>query len=159
MSYSWKFILIRSVVIILAIATGIVIFSYIFRPYVLEPTCLVDTESCVRIAYYNYKNSVLAHMRNTGIWVWYNGFKAFVFGQIVGEICKDSKKFSPAYTINTDTGVKEGYECVTPLETLIEYYKEKGSKMKYIYIRVKDQDNFDVYAVLNLLRNKKIISF
>jgi hypothetical protein len=158
MSYGWKFIVIRLFVIILAIATGIVFVNYVISPYVLEPTCLLNTASCVRIGYYNYKNSVLVHMRNTGIWIWYNGFKAFVFGQIVGEICKEKDKYSPAYAINTDTGLKEGYECVTPLETLIDYYKKRGD-MKFIFLRVRDRENFDVFGVLNLLRNKKIISF
>lgn len=158
MSYNWKFVVIRLFVIVLAIATGIVLFSYVFRPYVLVPTCLVDTVSCVRVGYYSFKNSALAHMRNTGIWIWYNGFKAFVYGQIVGELCKDKEKFSPAYAINTTTGLKEGYECITPLETLISYYKKRG-EMKYLYTRVENREDFDVYAVLNLLRDKKIIIF
>lgn len=161
MDYSLEFIGIRLGVIVLAIFTGIVIYSYLIYPYVLEPICLVNTNSCIRIAYYSFKNSALAHMRNSGIWVWYNGYKAFVFGQNVGNICAEkdgTTKYEPAYAINTSTGEKEGYECVTPLESLIDYYKQRG-KMKFIYTRVNDRENFDVYDVLNMLKNKNIIVF
>lgn len=97
-------------------------------------------------------------MRNTGIWIWFNGYRAFVYGQLTGRVCED-KSYSPAYAINIQTGQKEGYECVLSLEQLIDYYKKNGGNMKYIYTRVEDREKYDVYAVLNMMRSKKIIVF
>jgi hypothetical protein len=150
-----NYIIVRIVVIIVAIFSSFVVYYYIFRPAVLQPLCLVNTNGCVRIAYYSYNNSALVHLENSGIWLWYNGFKAFVYGQNVGQVCQDPTKYEAAYAINTLTGEKEGYDCVTPLATLLKFYQSKGG-MEYLYKRI-NANTFDVYAALNLLQNERII--
>jgi hypothetical protein len=156
MAFSFKYLGVRIAVILLALITGYVIYGLIVKPAILDPLCLTDTGSCVRMAFYRYNNSALVHMRNTGIWLWFNGHKAYVYGQPVGQLCKDPNSFEAAYAINTRTGLKEGYECVTVLGELINFYKTK-TDMEYLYKRVKDRNNFDVYAALNMLQDLDVI--
>jgi len=94
-------------------------------------------------------------MRNTGIWIWYNGDKAYIYGQNIGNICETG--YSPAYAVNTDTGVQEGYDCILPLESVMDFYKSKG-EMKFIYTNVGDRNSFDIYGVLNLMSDRGIIN-
>lgn len=151
-----KFITTRVLVILLGILTGYVLYNSFVKPKVLEPLCLVGTNGCVRIGYYQHENSALAHMRNTGIWIWFNGYKAYVYGQPVGQICNDPDKYEAAYAINTRSGLKEGYECVKSLSELLNYYKSK-TDMKFLYKKVPNRNEFDVYGALNLLQDNHII--
>ncbi len=155
---NYKFIAIRTGVIFLAIITAFVIYYYIARPIILEPLCMVNSNSCVRIAYYSYNNSALIHMRNTGIWIWYNGDKAYIYGQPVGQLCKDPKKYQAAYAINTRNGLKEGYDCVMILDDVIDFYKSKKVSMKYLLKSIGDNSKFNVYDVLNLLSDEGVIN-
>jgi hypothetical protein len=116
---------------------------------------LVNSNACARLAYYSYNNSALVHVRNTDTWLWFNGDKAFVYGQPVGQICKDPKKYSPAYSINTKTGLQEGYKCVLSLDEVVKFYTDKGVKMEYLV--TKATKNFDVYSALNFLDDKGVI--
>jgi hypothetical protein len=152
-------VIIRIAVIILAIFTAYAIYNYIVAPWILEPLCLINTNGCIRLAYYSYNNSALVHMRNTGYWLWFNGDKAYIYGQDVGQMCKYPNKFEAAYAINTHTGIKEGYECITTLNDLLAFYKDKNSEMKYLYKRVKNRKTFDVYGVLNILETEGIVNF
>lgn len=139
--------------ILLGLLTSFFIYSFILRPLILKPLCLIESNTCLRMGYYSYNNSALIQMRNSGIWVWYNGDKAFIYGQPVGQICK--KPFEPAYSINTKTGLKEGYACVMSLEDVINFYTSKGIKMNYVLKRASD--NLDVYTVLNILNDEGVI--
>lgn len=152
-----EFMATRIIVVVIAIITAYVFYSYVFKPFVLEPMCLINSNGCARMGYYNYNNSALIHMRGTGIWIWFNGDRAFIYGQPVGQICDHPDKYTSAYTINTRTGMKEGYKCVMTLEKVIDFYKEKGGKMKYMVTRVKNLDTFNAYDVLNLFNQKNII--
>lgn len=96
-------------------------------------------------------------MRGTGVWIWYNGDKAFIYGQPVGQMCEEPNKYEAAYTLNTRTGTKEGYSCVMILEQVINFYKSKGVEMKYLVKRVKDLKGFNVYNVLNIFDDEGII--
>ena len=156
MVFSFKYLGIRIIVIIVALITAYVIYSLIVKPGILEPLCLINTLGCVRMAFYRYNNSALVHMRNTEIWLWYNGYKVYVYGQPIGQICNNPGSFEAAYAINTRTGMKEGFECVTVLGELINFYKSK-TKMEYLYKKVKDRETFDVYGALNLLNDHGII--
>ena len=110
------------------------------------------------MGYYNYENSALVHMRGTGIWIWYNNHKAYIYGQDVGQICANPSQYSAAYTINTLTGTQEGYSCILSLDGVINWYTSKGVSMKFLLRRVADPNNFDAYAALNMLDNEGIIN-
>jgi hypothetical protein len=108
------------------------------------------------MTYYAFENSALVQMQNTGLWVWYNGDKAFIYGQPVGQICKDPQKYQAVYTINTKTGLKEGYSCVITLQDVLAFYKSKGVKPSNLI--KKTNGTFDIYSMLNTLNNEGIIN-
>ena len=145
----------RIFVILLGILTAIVVYWYLVQPYILEPLCLVNSNSCARIGYYRYNNSALMEMKNSGLYVWYNGDKAFVYGQPVGQIC--DKNYEAAYAVNTHTGLKEGYACVMLLKDVIKFYTDKGIKMENTVVKANVEE-FDVYALLNYASSIGIIN-
>lgn len=149
--------LVKIIIVLLAILTSYVIYLYLFKPYILEPMCLINSNSCVRMTYYSYENSALVEMQNTGLWVWFNGDKAFVYGQPVGQICKEPDKFEAAYAVNVRSGMKEGYYCVVTLKEVLDFYKAKDVKPKSL-LKKADYNSFDIYAMLNLLDNEGIIN-
>lgn len=150
-------IVIRILIIVITICTSYVFYSYIFEPLVMKPLCLVNSSGCIRIGYYNYNNSALIDMRGSGIWVWFNGDKAYIYGEPVGQICNDPLKYVAAYVISTRTGLKEGYQCVMALGEVINFYESKGVEMSYIVKRV-DNDKFDIYDALNFLNDEGVIN-
>jgi len=152
-----QYIVIRITVIIIAICTAYVLYQYVVKPLILEPLCLVNSNSCVRMTYYAFENSALIQIQNTGLWVWFNGDRAFVYGQPVGQICKDPQKYQAAYSINTRTGLKEGYKCVVTLQEVLNFYKSKGVRSSNL-IKKANYNSFDIYAMLNLLDSEGIIN-
>ena len=94
-------------------------------------------------------------MQPTGFWLWYNGNKAFLYGQNTGNVCNDPN-FETAYVIDK-SGVTSGYECINKLDLVKNYYSSRG-KQQFAYIRTKtDVNNFNVYDVLNYFSDKNII--
>ncbi len=151
--------LVRILIILFGIVTGVVIFIFVINPFILKPLCLTGTNTCVRMMYYNYKNSVLINMLPTGYWIWYNGAYAYVYGQPSGQVCIDNDKYEAAYKVNAVSQVTTNYECVTKLEDVIAFYRDElGIKEQYIYTRPDDILTFDVYDVLNLFNKKHIIN-
>jgi hypothetical protein len=142
---------------IMAIISAYVFYCYIFEPYVLQPLCFVDSNACVRFGYYSYNNSALVDMRGSGVWLWYNGDNAYIYGQPVGQLCKDPTRYQAAYVINTHTGRKEGYQCVISLDEVKKFYTEKGIQMRYL-LKSIGTENFDVYSALNLLDQEGVIT-
>lgn len=146
----------RILIIIIAILTTFVVYFYVVRPYILSPLCLVDSNGCVNMQYYSYDNSALVQMKNTGLWIWFNGDTAFVYGQPIGQICKDPTKYQAAYSINTKTGLKQGYKCIVTLGEVLDFYKSKTKPASLV--KRADYNTFDIYAMLNLLNNEGIIN-
>ena len=151
---SYNFFL-RTFVILLAIATAYVIYRGIIDPHILNPLCLTDSNNCVQLSYYKYNNSILVNMQPTGFWVWYNGNKAFLYGQNTGNVCNDPN-FETAYVIDK-SGVTNGYECINKLDLVKNYYSSRGEQ-QFVYIRTETNvNNFNVYDVLNYFNDKNII--
>lgn len=148
---------IRIAVIIVAVCTAIVLYSYVINPYVLQPLCLINSNSCARMSYYKYNNSALAKMDNSGLWLWFNGDRAYVYGQPVGQLCSDPSTYEAAYAINTQNGLKEGYTCVKTLSSVIDFYKSKGVALEHLVVKA-DPKTFDVYSALNTLHQNNIIN-
>ena len=125
---------IRSFVIILGIVVGYVIYIKYIETSILIPLCLINTNQCVKINYYNIDNSVLFNMEPTGYWCWYNGNNAYIYGITSGRLCSN-KDYEPAYVIdlNSPSGKPKGYECIQNLDILKKYYSD-NSKLKYIFV-------------------------
>lgn len=147
------------VIVTVAFLTSFFVFYNFIIPTILQPGCFVDSNACVRLSYYSYDNSVLVQIRDSGLWIWYNGDKVFVFGQPVGQLCENPDKYESAYVVNIHSGKKEGYKCVMNLDSVKDYYISKGvKKMNLIKYVGKNRDEFDIYALINYLAQKGVIN-
>lgn len=152
------FYLIRLFIIVLGIITGIVLYYYVVKPHVLEPACMINSNGCVRMRYYSYNNSVLIQMIQNNVWVWYNGDNIYIYGQPIGQICKDPANYTAAYAVDGRTGLKKGYECVMTVEKVLQFYQNKKVKPKGMVYRVNNPETFNVYDLMNLFDSKNIIN-
>jgi len=154
-------LLIRFAIVFVAIALSLIIYSYIVEPYILIPLCLINSNKCIRVSYWNYENSALIHMEPAGYWVFFNGDKAYVYGIFTGNECEpdpDGKiQYSPAYPVDPVSGLPTPYKCIQTLDEIQNFYKSKGAKKQFIYKR-QDVNKFSVRDVLNLLADKNIIN-
>jgi hypothetical protein len=151
----YKLLLIRLWVITIASLVSIIVYQFIIKPYILEPMCLIDTQSCLKIQYQSFENSVLVHMIPTGYWVWFDGKDILIYGE-TGRVCKD-EGFQSVYAYDVSTRKIIGYMCAKSLSEVKDFYKRQNSPKEYIF-KKKFKDNFDVYDVINLLADQKIIS-
>lgn len=149
---------IRLWVIIVAVFAALACVSFMVKPWVLEPLCLINSNECMEIEYWTLENSVIAHMQPTGYWIWYNGENVYVFGEQTGQLCEDPN-YEPAYVIDVVKNEILGYECVMPIEDILKYYTSQGSETKYLFKRItQDQwSTFNVYDLINTLIDNNII--
>lgn len=152
----YKLLLIRLWVITLACLVAIIVYQFIVKPYILEPSCLIDTQSCLKIQYQRVQNSVLVHMIPTGYWVWFDGKDILIYGDPTGRVCKD-EDFESVYVYDVSTRKILGYMCAKPLSQVKDFYKRHNSPIEYIFKR-KFGENFNIYDVINLLADKNIIN-
>jgi hypothetical protein len=153
MSYN---VIVRVCVVILAIISAYVFFTYLFQPYVLDKMCLTNTNRCVRMTYQNYENSALIQMEPDGVNIWFNGMNGYVFTPDTGRVC--DKDTQPAYLLDPTTGMPKEYLCITTIDKLSKFYDGRGIDKKYIYKRVEDPTKFSAYDVLNLFAERGILN-
>lgn len=150
-------IIVIFMIVIVGISLGYLFYKYVVRTTILEPNCLIDTNTCVKIAYWSYGDSVLFHMEPSGYWVWYNGTDLYLYDSISNSEsctqslsdCEDGQNcrnvtFSPAYKIPKVPFVystESTYEnvCIENVDQLIEYYESLNVKKKYLHERVAYQ--------------------
>jgi len=152
-----KYILSCLWIIFLSICSAFIFYQYIIKKKILQPLCLLDSNTCLRVEYYNFHNSALFQVKNSGLWIWFNGDRAFVYGQPVGQICEQPDKFTAAYALNTKTGAKEGYVCVDNLEKVLQFYKDKGVSPKYFFKKPSNYGS-DIFDILNMFNEEGIIN-
>lgn len=146
------------IVVVFLIITGILVgylcYKYIIKPFILEPNCLIDTETCVKMSYWNYGNSVLFHMEPSGYWCWFNGEDVYVYDSIQNtETCSQSLTdcedgencrkitFTPAYKLTKVPFVYSSQDtsenvCIESIEELKEYYESLNVKKKFLHERI-----------------------
>jgi len=170
----------KILIIILGVMVGVLLYNKVVNPYVLRPLCLTDSNSCMRIAYWNHENSVLFHWEPSGYWCWFNGEKAFVFDVINGAVCKD-KKYQPVFPIEPYPSAKpENWVCVENVNALIDKYENTfGVSKQYLWKRPKMQTKsitstntwerkqekqikgpvtLTIYDILNLFADRNVIN-
>lgn len=179
MNYT-SIIILRICLIIIAILSGVVLYYKIVEPFILKPLCLSDSNSCLRLAYWNYNNSLLFHMEPIGYWVWFNGTQAFVFNVINGAVCPkgdDGTVYSPAFPLDPVPNAKPTkWECIENIDSLINLYENKfGVKKKFLWKRInpkltinpktvdtksdiKGPVSLSVYDILNIFADRNIIN-
>ena len=139
----YKLLLIRLWVITLASLVAIIMYQFIIKPYLLEPMCLIDTQSCLKIEYQRFQNSVLIHMIPTGYWIWFDGKDILIYGDPTGRVCK-YEGFDSVYVYDVSTRKILGYMCAKSLSEVKDFYKRQNAPLEYIFKR-NFSPNFNVY--------------
>ena len=152
--------LIRLFIIVSAIASGYLFYIYVIRPKVTNPLCITNTNKCLSIEYYKYKNSVVAYVSPTGTSFWYNGDTIYVYGDsTLGRICKNQVDYEPVIIINPKTKEPENYQCVQRIAEIKDIYKKKYNvKAEYIHHTIKDE-YMSIFDIFDMFENKQIIKF
>ena len=76
--------------IFIGILVGFLIYQILLRPLVLKPLCLVDTQECLSLSYYNIDNTVLVNVEKNDYTLWYNGKKIYLYEPTLGLKCSPS---------------------------------------------------------------------
>ena len=151
----------RLCVVVLAIICAFVANEYLMKPVVLDSMCLVNTNDCVWIQYWSYKNTALISMQPTGYWIFFDGQTAFTYGTQLSQqfSCQalDGIQYEPAYEFNISTGLPTGFKCLLALATVRSFYDKKGIQAENIYVRT-DTAKFDVRAALNKLQDNGVLN-
>lgn len=139
--------------IVISILCALIFYQLIVKTYFLEKLCFIDTNSCARIKYQTYQNSVLVNIQPTGYWIWFDGKNILIYGEPIGNICKDFG-YEPAYMYDVKNRKVIGYRCATSLNIVKKFY----NNVPFNYIFNKNTKNMDVYDVINFLAEKNIIN-
>ena len=133
------FIVVRVGVMALALAFGYLLVSRVVEPYALKPACLTDTNSCAYMILYKIDNSFFAQVFPSGLYLWLNGSRLYVYGQAPGT-CIDTVNYEVVDRIDI-TGTNEdpiftrqNAECVTRSTGIRAYYAGKVQPQT-IYLR------------------------
>jgi len=120
------FVAIRLLIILLAILLGYYLVRKVVEPYVLHPNCLTDTNSCAYLTLWKYENSFIAQAFPSGLFMWFNGTRLYVYGEDHGT-CSDPNYES--VNVITISGTNQravyhrlNYECITTATQVIQYY-------------------------------------
>lgn len=144
----------RFATIIVAICTAYVLYYNFFKPYILTPMGITETNSAIQLEYYTQGNTVLFNVLPSGVWAWYNGSDVFVYGQPMAETC--GKGYQASYKIDPNPTIpKVYYSCTTKLETLLKQYKQ--GTPHYTFKRSDDPANFGIQDAMNLLLDRGVI--
>ena len=172
----------KFLLIITAIITGILIYYTLVVKYILTPLCLVNSNECLYISYWNYNNSALIHMEPVGYWIWFNGSKAYIYNVDGENTClnnSDGTSFKPAFPLDMYPEAQpEPWLCIQDIESLIDLYENKlGVTKKFIYNRIPNNStspsqgdlippkkikgpvSLSAKDILNIMENKNILNF
>jgi hypothetical protein len=94
--------------IFIGILVGFLIYQLLLRPLVLSPLCLIDTEDCLSISYYNVDNTVLVNVDQSDYYIWYDGEKIYLYEPTLGLECAPSIIDSPPAPCSSDKECKIG---------------------------------------------------
>jgi hypothetical protein len=147
----------RFLSIVTAICAAYLLYYKIANPYFFIPRGISNTNNSVQIEYYTQGNTVLFNIIPSGIWVWYNGTDAYVYGHPMDQSCIDNINFEASYRLDKSPNIPSVYyTCTTKLDTLFTRYKQL--RAKYIFHSLNNPAKFSANDAMNLLLNKGIIS-
>lgn len=149
------FIAARLLVIILALFLAYLFAQRVIEPYVFRPNCLTQTNSCVSATVYKYKNSFLAQIFPSEIWVWFNGKVLYVYGQAPGN-CTNQETFEVVDAIQISKNPqgkieyrRGNYECIVKVDAVFNYYKNTlKSSPQTVYFRT-DKSNPNIITLFS----------
>ena len=167
-------LLVKYMTVVIAIAIAYILYTTVIEMF-LSDQCLIDTNTCLQLRYYNFENSVLVQMLPAGYWIYFNGKYGYIYETLTSSyVCDEG--YEPVYRMDPTTGLPHELECVESLQNIIEFYRKKNIKPKTLFKRMPmDQmgsksnstlKNYqqpkvlkaNAYDVLNLLQEKNIIN-
>jgi hypothetical protein len=157
------FIAARILVIVLALYLSYVFVQDVIEPYVFRPNCLTQTNTCVSATVYKYKNSFLAQILPSEIWVWFNGKVLYVYGQAPGQ-CANQETFEVVDAVQITRNSKGSieykrgnYECIVKVDAVFNYYKNVlKSSAQTVYFKT-DKSNPNIITIFNKFIQEGIV--
>jgi hypothetical protein len=155
------FVIVRIIVIFIAIYIAYYFVNKIINPYILAPNCLTNTNSCTYLKLQKYKNSFLALVMPSEIWIWFNGATLYIFNESPG-FCEGNYEPVDNIRIVQNNGVTQyqrgNYQCIIQLPQIATYYTNiLKSEIQTIYIKA-DISNPNIISIFSQLIDKGIIS-
>lgn len=168
-----KYIL-RILTWVIGIAIGYLVYRKLVQPMLFDQ-CLLSTNTCLQLEYYNYENSAVIHVLPAGYWIYFNGKDAFIYNAVRNEEC--DKGYEPVYKMDATTGEPHKLICVESLNNILKFYTDKNIEPRRIYKRypfanmgtkssatpknfqLKPVLKMNAYDILNLFQEKNILNF
>jgi len=127
------------------------------NPKVLEPLCLLNTSTCVKIEYYSRDNSLFAYVTPSSFRIWFNGTSFYVYdlSASTGRMCTDPN-YQPAYEIQLKRNAVQNYSCIRSIKEVMKYYE--NTPKRYAYVRTGKPGEFSAFDVLRFFVDKEIIA-
>lgn len=156
------FIISRVVIVALAIYLAYLLVVKVIQPKFLDKNCITNTNDCFYMDIWKYENSFVAEIYPTSLFIWFNGQNLYIYGIAPG-VCQDKDNYEPVFSFAVDTS--KGYPvftsnpnlCIEKLDQILNYYQNNlKAEKKRIYLQADSPTN-NVFDILNLLYNKKII--
>jgi len=116
-----EFVVTRLIVLLTAAFLGYITATKLVSPVILKPMCLVDSNSCTRVDLYAYKNSFIGTIYPSGIVLWYNGAKLYIYGQAPG-MCSKGQAVD-VLDVQNNKFIRNNYECITDSDSVFNYYQ------------------------------------
>lgn len=164
---STGFIITRLGIIIVGLSIAYFFISRVVNPYILKPTCLTDTNSCVYMTIYKWKNSFFAQVFPSGLYLWLNGSRLYVYGQAPnGAQCTNNTNYEVADRIDisgtnqSPIFTRQNYSCITRSSAIEAYYRKQVDPQT-IYLRgvsPTQTANLNVFELITRLADMGYIS-
>jgi len=161
------FVVTRLGIVFVGLIIAYFFISRIVNPYVLKPTCLTDTNSCAYMIIYKWKNSFFAQVFPSGLYIWLNGSRLYVYGQSPnGAQCTNNTNYEVADRIDisgtnqSPIFTRQNYQCITRSGSIEAYYK-KQVQPQTIYLRgisPTQTVNLNVFELMSRLIDMGYIS-
>ena len=156
---------IRFGIVALAIYIGYIFVKKFIVPKILDDMCLTNTNNCITMKIYFYKNTFLAQEQISQIWFWYDGNKLYIYGQSP-EKCIDPDVYMPANIFQLSRKNDEiiftpfPTSCVTKIETIQNYYENLNVIEEFIYLKKYDEGSYttNIFDIIKSMIDNKIFS-
>ena len=142
---------VKVLIVIFAFLASYLFYYQVLKPEVFDPSCITNTNNCINIEYYKYKNTVYGNVLPSGYSFWFNGDKIFVYGINNSKQCENQEVYEPAYAIDPANGNPLYYECI-----------ERAGNVKDKYIKttldeiIANNEDQDFFSAIKVCKKKRI---
>ena len=147
---------IKVTLIVLAFMGAYLLRVYWVRPKLLEPSCLLQTDRCVKLVFYRKGNSALVFAEPTAFRIWFNGTTFYVYDLTAGTGRKCTEAdYEPAYEVQPKQSAVQKYACIRSLKSVLQLYKNEPRE--FAFIRMDDPSSFSAFDVIQYLLTHRIV--